>query len=143
MEPKLFILSTQPHTKRPVDQCWPAARRLGTTSLRSPVPTPFTWTYSVNDDVLALRVGGVVGGDDHVDEEPLVLGPHQLPRPLGGLGRVVAGQEPDVSGCGGKQGDAVGTRDLTAAAAAGRFGSPVWMTDLKVRLHLCVSKGNL
>lgn len=47
-------------------------------------------TYGVNDDVLVLRIRGVLGGDDHVDEQPFVLGSHQLPRPLGGLGGVVA-----------------------------------------------------
>lgn len=55
-------------------------------------------TYSVNDDVLVFQVRGVLGGDDHVEEQPFVLGSHQLTRPLGGLGRVVARQEPDVFG---------------------------------------------
>lgn len=56
--------------------------------------------HRVDDDVLALGVGGVVAGHGHVHEEPLVLGPHHLPGLLGGLRGVVAGQQPHVFGCG-------------------------------------------
>lgn len=53
-----------------------------------------TVSYRVNNDVLALWSSGIEAGHVQIHEDPLVLDSHHLLGLLGGLRRVVRGQQP-------------------------------------------------